>query len=105
MGFWILSINSQNPAGTPRPYPDALPIDLAKYAISAVLAPHSKTDPGFVSSQEGPQPSVPMCQEILLDLISCGDTGKHTPDVGKNFAIKESHCKCHGAGSLTPVVG
>ena len=67
------------------------------------VGPPVQTDPGFGSSQEGPQPWVPMCQEILLDLISCGDTGKHTPDVGKNFAIKESHCKCHGAGSLTVV--
>ena len=31
-----------------------------------------------------------MGQDILLDLISCGDTEKHPPDVGKNFAIKES---------------
>ena len=45
-----------------------------------------------------------MCQVILLDLISCGDTGKHPPDLGKNFAIKESHCKWPDAGSLTVVV-
>jgi len=57
------------------------------------------------SRQGVPQPRVPMGQDILLDLISCGDTGKHTPDVRKNFAIKESHCKCPDAGSLTAGCG
>ena len=54
MGFWILSINSQNPAGTPRPYLDAPSIDLAKYAISAVLAPQCSRIQDLAYGQEGP---------------------------------------------------